>query len=178
MIEVPAKIWRPKVISRYTCPSTPDDIVDDILDYRQFGKCMYKPIHEWTNDTARTDVIVFNESLHDDELQKDLDFNNSIDTESRLAITNTIKEFWDCFAQEGAIRPILGYEFGIDTDGAKPVCCRKPSYGPYESIIIMEQVTQLKANGWIERCEGPWGSMIVLTQKPHQEKVKNIKDFV
>ena len=78
MIEVPAKIWRPKMISRYTCPSTPDDIVDDILDYRQFGKCMYKPKHEWTNDTARTDVIVFNEPQHDGELQKDLDFNGTV----------------------------------------------------------------------------------------------------
>ena len=45
----------------------------------------------------------------------------------------------------------------IDTGGAKPVCCRKPSYGPYESKVILTQVAQLLSNGWIEPCEGPWG---------------------
>ena len=42
----------------------------------------------------------------------------------------------------------------------------------------MEQITQLLRNKWIDRCEGPWGSMIVLAQKPHQENIINIADFI
>ena len=42
----------------------------------------------------------------------------------------------------------------------------------------MTQVNQLLGNKWIERCEGPWGSMIVLAQKPHQEKVMSIKGLI
>ena len=42
----------------------------------------------------------------------------------------------------------------------------------------MQHVSQLLSNTWIEPCEGPWGSMIVLVQKYHQENVMNIEDFV
>ena len=42
----------------------------------------------------------------------------------------------------------------------------------------MAQIVQLLDNGWIEKCVGPWGSMIVLAQKPHQEHVTNIDDFI
>lgn len=42
MIEVPAKIWRPKVISRYTVPDYEGEDIDDILDYKQYGRCVYK----------------------------------------------------------------------------------------------------------------------------------------
>ena len=51
-------------------------------------------------------------------------------------------------------------------------------YGPYELKFIMTQVKQFLSNGWIERCGGPWGSIIVLAQKPHQEHIDNIDYFV
>ena len=43
---------------------------------------------------------------------------------------------------------------------------------------MMEQIEALLKNDWIERCEGPWGSSIVLAAKPHQENVKEIDNFV
>ena len=89
-----------------------------------------------------------------------------------------IIEYWDSFTKEGAKRPIFGYEFGIDTGGAKPVCCHKTSHGPYKSKIILTQVAQLLSNKWIEPCGGPWGSIIILAQKPPQESITNIDDFV
>ena len=73
---------------------------------------------------------------------------------------------------------MLGYEVGIVTGGANPVCCLKPSYGSYETKIIVQQVAQLLCNEWIEQCEGPWGSMFVLAQNPHQENVVNMEDFI
>ena len=42
----------------------------------------------------------------------------------------------------------------------------------------MPQLSQLKSNEWVSRYGGPWGSMIVLAQKPHQEDIKNIEDFI
>jgi len=59
--------------------------------------------------------------------------------------------------KEGARQPTIDYEFSIDTGTEKPVFCRKPRYGPYESNIIMQHVKVLLGNDWIERCEGPWG---------------------
>ena len=49
---------------------------------------------------------------------------------------------------------------------------------PHESKIIMEQIDSLSHNDWIDECGGPWGSLIVLAPKPHQEHVTDIKDFV
>ena len=42
----------------------------------------------------------------------------------------------------------------------------------------MNQVEDLLGNEWIEEYAVPWGSMIVLAQKPHQKHIKNIDDFV
>ena len=178
MIEVPPKIWRPKVVNRYTTPLLDDEDVDDILDYSQYGKCVYKPDLSWSEGATRNDLISYYYAVHADELKKDLKFDPSVDDITRKLIPEIIIEYWDSFAKEGAKRPILGYEFGIDTGGAKPMCCRKPSYGPYESKIILTQIAQLLSNKWIEPCGGPWGSMIVLAQKPHQESITNIDDFV
>ena len=44
--------------------------------------------------------------------------------------------------------------------------------------MILEQVWELLLIGWIEPCEGPCGSMVVLAQKPRQEHVTKISDFV
>jgi len=42
----------------------------------------------------------------------------------------------------------------------------------------MKHAKAFLGNDWIERCEGPWGSSIVLAAKPHQEHIKNIDDFI
>jgi len=42
----------------------------------------------------------------------------------------------------------------------------------------MTQVEQMLSDGWIERCPGLWGLMIVLAQKSHQEHIDNIDDFM
>ena len=59
VIEVPAKIWRPKMISKYTTPDYYDDGMDDILDYGQYGRCLYKPEFTWDAGSKRVDIIVF-----------------------------------------------------------------------------------------------------------------------
>ena len=174
MIEVPGKVWRPKVISRYRTPELCEDDIDGILDYSQCGNCFYRHNLSWIDKSSRQNIIVFDHDLHQAELDKDLSIDNSIGTDVKKSITTIIKEYWDCFVKVGTARPILGYEFGIDTGGTKMVCFKKPSYGPYESKVFMTQVDQLLNNKWTRRCGGPLGSMIVLVQKTHQEHINVI----
>ena len=87
--------------------------------------------------------------------------------------------FWDVFAKDGLRQPMLGYEFCIDTGTHTPVCCKKPSYGPTESKIIMDNIKILQTWNFVYHCiEGGWGSPIALAPKPHQEYVINIDDFI
>ena len=101
MIEVLANIWRPNVVSKYTVP-----------DYDKL---------EWPNTSIRTDIILFDKDRHSAELKKDLKFDKDLDPKTEKAITDMVKNYWDCFVTTGAKRTILGYKFGIDTAGAKPI---------------------------------------------------------
>ena len=42
----------------------------------------------------------------------------------------------------------------------------------------MEQVHQLLSNRWSKQCKGPWGSLIVILAKPHQQHVTNINNLI
>jgi hypothetical protein len=116
--------------------------------------------------------------MYQSELDLDLFIGNEANETTKLEIVCIIMKYWDSFCKRVAKRTVLGYKFAIDTGTAKTICCRKPSYGPYEGEIIMTQIRQLLANEWINKCEGPWGSQVVLAPKSHQEKVKSIEDFV
>jgi hypothetical protein len=93
-------------------------------------------------------------------------------------VIGIVKKYWDNFFAAGSSRPIRGYGLIIDTGDDKPVCCQLPNYGPHKSKIINKQFMELIINLWIRRCWGPWGSMIVLDPKPHQEHVMDIEEFI
>jgi len=164
------------VESRYRMLDYSCGINDSAWDFSNYGKAVFRPKLEW-QDTQRDNVIYFQDS-DQEELEKDLRMGKNVDDATHDSIVTVIKKYWDSFCKEGAKRTIIAYEFGIDTGNAKPVCCRKPSYGPYKAEIIMKVVRQLINNLWISRCRGPWGSQIVLAQKPHQEHITEIEDFI
>jgi hypothetical protein len=112
------------------------------------------------------------------EFDKFITIPTDLEPELQTLLISTIHEFWDCFYEGGVVRPILGFDFRIDTGSSAPVCCRQPRYGIFESKIILDQVNTLLNNGWIEQCGGAWGSPLVLAPKPHQETITNIDDFV
>ena len=93
MIEVPSKIWRPKFVSKYTTPKLEDESVDDLLDYGQYGSCVYKPKLGWSTGDLRPDFIDFDCILHSKELNKDLSFDPSVDAATRTSITDSIHDF-------------------------------------------------------------------------------------
>jgi hypothetical protein len=118
----------------------------------------------------------------DDKYQAEFDKGIKIGTNCPSGIKThviiIIKRYWDNFYKDGACRPILGFEFVIDTGDAHPVCCRFTVYGLHESKIIHQLLDVLRRNYWSRRCGGQWGSMIVLAPKPHQETIDDIKDFI
>ena len=88
-----------------------------MLDYEQYGKCLYKPKLSWSENKIREDIILFDEADDASELTKDLKFGNPVDAATRVILTSIIKEYWDCFVKTGTKRTVLGYEFGIDISG-------------------------------------------------------------
>ena len=93
MIEVQAKIWRPKVVSRYTTPNLDDKDIDNLLDCGQYGKCLYKPKLSWNDSSTCHDIIVFQDAHHATRLAKDLTFDTSVDKESCIPITTIITKY-------------------------------------------------------------------------------------
>ena len=178
VIEVPPKVWRPKMLNKYKPIEYSDDIDDGVFDFETYGRAVFRPKTRWTPGDSRDDIIEFIAEKHSEELTKNFKVGENVSQEVKERLITIIKKYWDCFCAEGARRPILGYEFGIDTGDAKPVCCRKKQYGPYESGIIMTQINALLSNDWIYECGGPYGSLIVLAPKPHQEHIDNIEKFV
>ena len=128
---------------------------------------------------ARIHILSFDTSADTKELKEGIRIGQSVSATVNEQIISHVQKYRDCFCKKGTYRPILGYEFTLDTGTSKPaVCCRKPQYGPNESTIIMDQVDTLLKNDWIELCEGPWGSSIVLALKPHQEDISDIDKFI
>jgi hypothetical protein len=113
------------------------------------------------------DLIKFQTDKHQAELDKNLNWGDC-PPEHKQVITDIIKTYWDVFAKEGLMHPIRGYKFHIDTGNSKPVCCKSREYGPHESRIINQLVETMENNGVVEGDDGPWGSRVVLAQKPDQ----------
>jgi len=139
---------------------------------------VFRPTEQEWKSVDRDDIIDFDVLKHTAELDKGLKASTKVTSKIRMQVGNIIIKFWDSFCEEGARQTLLGYKFAVDTGDAKPVCCKKPNYGPYESKIIMKCIRALLGNDWIELCYGTWGSAIVLAAKPHQEHVVDIKDFI
>jgi hypothetical protein len=176
MIDVPSKIWRPKPANRYVPLDYGDDIDEDLLIFTQYSKSIRRIPLAFTSSC--TDVHFWDTARNTPEFNKHLRIGTNVDHVTRGRIEMMVQKYWDVFYKAGACKTVLGFEFAIDTGRSQPVCCRKPSYGPHESKIILAQQKALLANGWIRKCYGPWGSLVVLAPKPHQEDVTNIVDFV
>ena len=178
IIELPPKVWRPKQQNKYIPLDYGDNIHDGHFDFKEYGNTVFRPAEQTWNRGEREDIIKYDDSKHAVELNKGLRVSDKVSAEIKQQVKNIVIKFWDSFCEEGARRTIIGYEFAIDTGDSKPICCKRPNYGPYEAEIIMKQLKALLNNDWIELCFGAWGSSIVLAAKPHQEHVLDIEDFI
>ena len=73
---------------------------------------------------------------------------------------------------------MFNFECCLDTGYSKPVCCRHPVYGIHERKIMNTYIQIMEENNWICDYDGPWGSLLVLATKPHQEGWTDINEFI
>ena len=177
MIELPPKICRPKPPNKYVPEDSYTDIDEDYFIFPQFGRALGKP--KFFSPTTRTDIILFDPLLHQAEFDKTITISASLPPDIKTKLASIIRDHWDSFLADGVRRPVLHYEFCIDTGTSCAVACKRQRYGRHEAKIIVDQVQILRDNGWTRSCpSGGWCSTIVLAPKPHQEKVTNILDFI
>jgi hypothetical protein len=176
VIEVPPKLWHPKPLNRYVPLDYSNDMDDGVFLFEKFGKAIIQTPLIFKNEC--TDIHTWDAGRDTAKFEKDFIIGSNVAADVCAEIISIIQQYWDCFYSEGIRKPILGFEFGINTGASPPVCCRKPHYGPHEGTIIMAHIKVLLHNGWIRLCGGPWGSSIVLAAKPHQEHITDIKDFI
>ena len=126
----------------------------------------------------RSGLILWDKSVDEPELLRDLLLGDDVDNAIRHKIINIIQDNWDSFWERGGSRPMLDFGFCIDVGNSPPVCCRQPVYSFHESRIMTKLIADLEANKLIRDCEGPWGSLLLLAANPHQESCTNISAFI
>jgi len=57
------------------------------------------------------------------------------------------------------------FEFYIDTNDAKAIYYRQPTYGVHDAKIIAYHISQLESNGLIRDCVEPWNDLLFLADK-------------
>jgi len=170
IIKMPPKVYRPQLPSTYIEPDLAPDVLDGMeLLYKDHGKSLRKQKNKLPPRDPN-DIIKFDPLTHQQELDENLSWGDC-PTEHRPKILSLIKEYWEVFCQEGLRKHIRGYSCRIDTGDVAPICCKTPRYGPHESKVIVELTKKLQDNGLLEDDDGPWGALVVLAAKPHQENI-------
>ena len=137
------------MVNNYSPVDALDDIEEGVFDYKQYSNAIYCP-RKLCKDIKRDDYIMYDKQKDKAEFDANIRIVKDATHAHQNTITGIVKKYWDCFCKIGARRPILEYEFAIDTGTAKPVCCRKPRYRPYESKIMMKHLQALLKNDWVE----------------------------
>ena len=97
------------------------DVDEGVFHFERLGKCVFKLNEKW-KDSNRTNIIEFDPKKDETELQKNFKIGTTVDAQVRERILGIVRTYWDCFCSDGARRPILGYEFAINTGTHSPVC--------------------------------------------------------
>lgn len=97
------------------------DIDEGVFIYERLGKCVLKKPEQWKT-LPRDDIITFDAAKDTDELMKNFKIGDDVEESVKVQVIDIIKKYWDSFCSEGCRRPILGYEFSINTGNHPPVC--------------------------------------------------------
>lgn len=140
VIDIPRKIWRPKINSKLKPSLFCKGIKDVFFLFESFDQAILRPA-PW-EPGLRTDVIFYDEGYHTNEYDV-----FKINTKSVVTLLPTLKSilrsYWDFFVATGIWRVILGYKFAIGTGNATLMCCKKPHYWTHEFKIIDEHIQVL-----------------------------------
>ena len=108
------------------------------------------------------DVMEFDVRTNTKELEKNLKL-QGFPSDLQDKVNEMVTEYRDVFFEDGFRRSVRGFSFQIDICSHSPICCKPPRYIPHGE--------RLGENGVVEEYDGPWGSLVGLSAKPHQENV-------
>ena len=104
-----------KPIDRFIPLPPYPDVDDDLYLSPAYGLAIRRT-KETPPPSTRNDLILWDENIYLSHLQTHLHLRNDMDVNVRHAILRIIKQNWNAFDEKGVSRPVLGYEFCIDTD--------------------------------------------------------------
>ena len=73
---------------------------------------------------------------------------------------------------------MLDFEFCIVTGNLPLMRCRQPVYEFYQRKNLNKFIDDLENSNPIRKCEGAWGSLLLLAAKPHQGSCEDIHAFL
>ena len=83
-------------------------------------------------------------------------------------VKEVVINYWDMFCEGGFHRPVRGFQYQIDTDNHRTICCKPPLYRTNEYEVMQKLVGRLDENGEVGEDNGPWAALVVIAAKPHQ----------
>ena len=122
VIEIPRKVWLPKVKNEFRPEPQYSDVDEGYFIFQEYGKAVFRS-KPW-RPGHRDDVITFDKELHNEDFQS-LKINDNIPVEVKVLLLEICKQYWDCFASEGVSRTILSFEFSIDTGDHTPIWTKR-----------------------------------------------------
>ena len=127
-IVTPPKVWRPKPPCTYKPIELGNNDVDaDLYLSPRYGRSLRKD--PTTNDVpARTDRIQWDKARDSPILDGFLNIPSDLAPNIKTELLCIIHDNWDAFAPAGARRPMLGFQFCIETGATAPVACRQSHY--------------------------------------------------
>ena len=115
-----------KIMSQFEPEAAYDDVNEGVFIFKQYGKAIFRS-KPW-EPGVRTDIIQFNRE-RDSALLGNLKIRESAPEPAKVMITELIIAYWYCFEEEGIKRPILGFEFAIDTGNIPQYVARSRDMG-------------------------------------------------
>ena len=130
---------------RFISDPTLTDIDVDMFLFLGYGSVIRRIINLPSPIKTRLDLILWNDIIHQSQLDKDLHLSTRIDPTVSDTILR-VRDYWDAFDEKGVNMPVIGYKFCVNTGGSPPVCCRLPKYGIHESKAMIERIQVFENN--------------------------------
>ena len=94
LIELPPKVWIPKLVNKYIPPDYADNIDEGIFDFARYGKAVYRPRVNWEEGES-TNLITFDDSKHVEELRKNIIVSTKFTPELQELVIPIVKKCRD-----------------------------------------------------------------------------------
>ena len=122
----------------------PQEYWGSILPEVKDGRLLRKRKHNSPNlhDIDPDFGEVYDENKHGEILLAELTIAH-ITTVQKSVLTKVVKKYWRMFSKKGVTTTVKDYECEIDTDNARSIRCRNPTFGPIITRLIEKFITKL-----------------------------------